>query len=142
MLRFLLHAPHRTEAVLKYLSLDWIDETHTVGRLLMRILSEFHENGIEPLDNRDRWNLSAEEEDCWCQQLAQPLPPGNEREQLTLLLQQLYRRFLKKRILEIDKRILKNPDGNIGEARRLQSDRLACKRALAEAVSFICLPKE
>jgi len=142
VLRFLLHAPRWTEAVLKYLSLDWIDETHTAGRLLMRILSEFHENGIEPLDNRDRWNLSAEEEDCWCRQLAQPLPSGNEREQLTLLLQQLYRRFLKKKILEIDKRILKNPDGNIGEARRLQSDRLACKRALAEAVSFICLPKE
>ena len=142
VLRFLLHAPRWTEAVLRYLSLDWIDETHTVGRLLMRILSEFHENGIEPLDNRDRWNLSAEEEDCWCQQLAQPLPSGNEREQLTLLLQQMYRRFLKKRILEIDKRISKNPDGNIGEARRLQSDRLACKRALAEAVSFICLPKE
>ena len=142
VLRFLLHAPHRTEAVLKYLSLDWIDETHTVGRLLMRILSEFHENGIEPLNNRDRWNLSAEEEDCWCQQLAQPLPSGNEREQLTLLLQQLYRRFLKKKILEIDKRISKNPDGNIGEARRLQSDRLACKRALSEAASFVCLPKE
>ena len=142
VLRFLLHAPRWTEAILDQLSLDWIDETHTVGRLLVRILSEFHENGIEPLDNRDRWNLSAEEEDCWCQQLAQPLPSGNEREQLTLLLRQMYRRFLKKRILEIDKRILKNPDGNIGEARRLQSDRLACKRALAEAVSFICLPKE
>lgn len=142
VLRFLLHAPHRTEVLLKHLSLDWIDETHTVGRLLMRILSEFHENGIEPLDNRDRWDLSAEEEDCWCQQLAQPLPSGNEREQLTLLLRQTYRRFLKKKILEIDKRISKNPDGNIVEARRLQSDRLACKRALAEAVSFICLPKE
>ena len=142
VLGFLLRAPRWTEAVLKYLSLDWIDETHAAGRLLMRILSEFHENGIEPLDNRDRWNLSAEEEDCWCQQLVQPLPSGNEREQLTLLLQQMYRCFLKKKILEIDKRILKNPDGNIGEARRLQSDRLACKRALAEAVSFICLPKE
>ena len=142
VLGFLLRAPRWTDAILEHLSLDWIDETHTVGRLLMRILSEFHENGIEPLDNRDRWNLSAEEEDCWCQQLAQPLSPDNEREQLTLLLQQMYRCFLKKKILEIDKRILKNPDGNIGEARRLQSDRLACKRALAGAASFIFLPKE
>ncbi len=142
VLGFLLHAPHWAKAILEHLSLDWIDETRTEGRLLMRILSEFHENGIEPLDNRDRWNLSAEEEDCWCRQLAQPLPPGNERKQLTVHLQCMYRRFLKKKILEIDKRISKNPDGNIGEARRLQSDRNAWRDALAEAASFVCLPKE
>ena len=141
LLRFLFHAPHWIPVILEHVSLDWIDTTRTVGRLLMRILSEFHENGIESLDNRDRWTLSAEEEDCWCQQLAQPLPPGNEHEQLTLLVQQMYRRFLKQRISEIDKRISENSSGNVGEARRLQLDRLACKRALANVTASVCLPK-
>ena len=141
ILGFLLHAPRWAEIIFKYLSLDWIDTTHTEGRLLMKILSEFHENGIELLDNRDRWALSAEEEDCWCRLDAQPLSSEPEREQLMLLLQQLYRRFLKKRISGIDKRISENSDENIGEVRHLQSERLALKRALADVASSVCIPK-
>ena len=141
MLRFWLCVPQWSQVIVEKISFDWLDPSCVAGRLLMRMLDEFRENGKEALENRERWCLSPEEENCWCQCLANPPPSENERESLTLLLQQFYRRFLKKRISELDKTILNHSLEDIEVLQQRQKERLQYKQALAHVATAICLPK-
>ena len=139
---FLLHAPQWTPQILKNLSLDWIDTSETVGQLLMRILNEFQENGLEDLHDRSSWNLTNNEEEIWCQLLASPFDQENQMESLKLILQQMHRRFLKNLISAIDKEMIKSSNINAELFKKLQMDRFLYKKALANVTSSICLERQ
>lgn len=142
LLGFLFHAPHWTNQILKILSFDWIHNDSPEGQLLLKIINEFNENGIEPLDNRDRWQLTLQEEEIWCQLLATPLNTESEQETLTLLLQLFYRRFLKKIISDIDKEIIKSSNINAELVKNYQMERIKYKKELANVSTLICLHEQ
>lgn len=142
LLLFLFNAPEWTEHILKTVSFEWLETTNTAGQLLQKILNEFSENGIEPLTNRDAFHLTNEEENIWCQLIAEEFSKENLEERLTLILQQLYRRFLKKMISDIDKELIKSSNINTELLKKLQMDRFSYKKALANVSSSFCLTKQ
>ena len=142
LLIFLFHAPHWTEQILRILSFDWINNDTPEGRLLLKIVNEFSENGVEPLNNRDHWQLSSQEEEIWCQILAIPLKTESEQETLRLLLQLFYRRFLKKIISNIDKEIIKSSNINAELVKKYQMERIKYKKELATVSTSICLNEQ
>lgn len=142
LLMVLFHAPEWTESILKTISFDWIETSCVSGQLLQKILNEFSENGIEPLNNRDLFHLTSEEENIWCQILAEEFSNENLENRLTLILQQFYRRFLKKMISVIDKELIKSSNINTELLKKLQMDRFSYKKALANVSSSIFLTKQ
>jgi len=142
LLMFLFHAPEWTESILKTISFDWIETNGVSGQLLQKILNEFSENGIEPLTNRDVFHLTSEEENIWCQLIAEEFSNENLESRLTLILQQFYRRFLKKMISGIDKELIKSSNINTELLKKLQMDRFSYKKALANVSSSIFLTKQ
>ncbi len=142
LLCFLFHAPHWTQQILQVLSFDWIHNDSPEGQLLLKIINEFTENGIEPLNNRDHWQLTTQEEEIWCQILATPLNTESEQETLTLLLQLFYRRFLKKIISNIDKEIIKSSNINAELVKKYQMERIKYKKELATVSTSICLNEQ
>lgn len=142
LLMFLFHAPEWTESILKTISLDWIEAENATGQLLLKILNEFFENGIEPLNNRDLFHLTHEEENIWCQIIAEEFPNENLSMRLNAILQQIYRRFLKKMISDIDKELIKSSNINTELLKKLQMDRFSYKKALANVSSSIFLTKQ
>ena len=142
LLCFLFHAPHWTPQILQVLSFDWIHNDSPEGQLLLKIINEFTENGIEPLNNRDHWQLTSQEEEIWCQILATPLNTESEQETLTLLLQLFYRRFLKKIISNIDKEIIKSSNINAELVKKYQMERIKYKKELATISTSICLNEQ
>lgn len=140
---YLLHYPQWTAQILKNISLDWIETSHIPGQLLLRILNEFQENGIEPLTDRSFWQLSADEEKFWCQCLVRSIEKDvNLKANLTLILQHMYRRYLKKLIFEIDKKLTKSSNINAELFKKLQMDRFSYKKALADVASSIYLDEQ
>lgn len=142
LLMFLFHAPEWTESILKTISLDWIETKNASGQLLLKILNEFFENGIEPLDNRDLFHLTDEEKNIWCQLIAEDFPNENLNTQLSTILQQFYRRFLKKMISDIDKELIKSSNISTELLKKLQMDRFSYKKALASVSSSMFLTKQ
>lgn len=142
LLCFLFHAPHWTQQILQILAFDWIHNDAPEGQLLLKIINEFTENGIEPLNNRDHWQLTPQEEEIWCQILATPLNTESEQETLTLLLQLFYRRFLKKIISNIDKEIIKSSNINAELVKKYQMERIKYKKELATVSTSICLNEQ
>ena len=142
MLCFLFHAPHWTQQILQILAFDWIHTDAPEGQLLLKIINEFTENGIEPLNNRDHWQLTPKEEEIWCQILATPIKTESEQETLTLLLQLFYRRFLKKIISNIDKEIIKSSNINAELVKKYQMERIKYKQELANVSTSICLNEQ
>ena len=142
ILLFLFHAPTLTPMILKNLSLDWIDTQTLSGKLLLKILNEFQENGIEPLERNIIYNLSSEEENLWGQLLAADFNSEGLCAKLSEILQQIYRRHLKKMISDIDKELIKASNMNAGLLEKLQMDRFFYKRALANVSSAICLTEQ
>ena len=142
LLMFLFHAPEWTESILKTISFDWIETNCVSGQLLQKILNEFSENGIEPLNNRDLFHLTSEEENIWCQIIAEEFSNENLENRLTLILQQFYRRFLKKMISVIDKELIKSSNINTELLKKLQMDRFSYKKALANISSSNFLTKQ
>ena len=138
----LFQAPRWSAAILRSLNLDWIETESLPGKLLLRILNEFQENGIESLTQRDLWNLTQEEEELWCQLLAESLVVENEREYLTFVLQQMNRRYLKKLISCIDKELIKSSNINGEIVKKLQMDRFLYKKALASVADSVCLEEQ
>lgn len=141
VLLFLFHAPKWIPQLLSNLSLDWIDTSHTVGKLLLKILNEFQGNGIEPLNDRSQWHLSEEETNLWGIFLAGSVPQENQREALNLILQQMNRKFLKKMIFTIDKDLIKDSNMNPRILKQLQMDRFLYKKALADLSSTVYFKK-
>ncbi len=142
LLLFLFHAPDWTKCILKSISFEWLDTKTSVGQLLQKILNEFSENGIESLTNREIFHLTSEEENIWYQCLAEDFLNENLEERLTLILQQFYRRFLKKMISDIDKELIKSSNINTELLKKLQMDRFSYKKALANISSSVCLIKQ
>ena len=142
LLCFLFHAPHWTPQILQVFAFDWIHNDSPEGQLLLKIINEFTENGIEPLNNRDHWQLTTQEEEIWCQILATPLNTESEQETLTLLLQLFYRRFLKKIISNIDKEIIKSSNINAELVKKYQMERIKYKKELATVSTSICLNEQ
>lgn len=142
ILLFLFHAPTLTPMILKNLSLDWIDTQTLSGKLLLKILNEFQENGIEPLERNIIYNLSPEEENLWGQLLASDFNSEGLCAKLSEILQQIYRRHLKKMISDIDKELIKASNMNAGLLEKLQMDRFFYKKALANVSSAICLTEQ
>lgn len=142
ILLFLFHAPKLTELILKHLSLDWIKSETLSGQLLLKILSEFQENGIEPLERNVICGLSEEEENLWGQLLAEEFSEEGLLARLSEVLQQMYRRYLKKMISDIDKKLIKGSNLNTELFKKLQMDRFSYKRALASVSSTICLTEQ
>ena len=139
VLLFLFHAPKMTPLILKHLSLDWIESETLSGRLLLKILNEFQENGIEPLERDIICGLSAEEENLWGQLLAEDFNEEGLLVKLSEVLQQMYRRYLKKMISGIDKELIKESNLNTELLQKLQMDRFSYKKALSNVSSAICL---
>ena len=142
ILLFLFHAPTLTPMILKNLSLDWIDTQTLSGKLLLKILNEFQENGIEPLERNIIYNLSPEEENLWGQLLAADFNSEGLCTKLSEILQQIYRRYLKKMISDIDKELIKAFNTNAGLLEKLQMDRFFYKKALANVSSAICVTEQ
>lgn len=142
LLMFLFHAPEWTESILKTISFDWVETNNSIGQLLLKILNEFSENGIEPLTNRDTFHLTSEEENIWCQIIAEEFSSENLSMRLNTILQQFYRRFLKKMISVIDKELIKSSNINTELLKKLQMDRFSYKKALANVSSSNFLTKQ
>ena len=142
ILLFLFHAPKMTSLILKHLSLDWIEAETLSGRLLLKILNEFQENGIEPLERDIICGLSAEEENLWGQLLAEDFNEEGLLAKLSEILQQMYRRYLKKMISGIDKELIKESNLNTELLQKLQMDRFSYKKALSNVSSTICLTEQ
>lgn len=142
LLCFLFHAPRWTQQILHILAFDWIHNDLPEGQLLLKIINEFSENGIEPLNNRDHWQLTTQEEEIWCQILATPLNTESDQETLTLLLQLFYRRFLKKIISNIDKEIIKSSNINAELVKKYQMERIKYKKELATVSTSIYLNEQ
>ncbi|MGX8716756.1 MAG: hypothetical protein ACSW8C_02060, partial [bacterium] len=142
VLLFLFHAPKTTSLILKHLSLDWIETETLSGRLLLKILNEFQENGIEPLERDIICGLSAEEENLWGQLLAEDFNEEGLLARLSEVLQQMYRRYLKKMISGIDKELIKESNLNTELLQKLQMDRFSYKKALSNVSSTICLTEQ
>ena len=142
VLLFLFHAPKTTSLILKHLSLDWIETETLSGRLLLKILNEFQENGIEPLERDIICGLSVEEENLWGQLLAEDFNEEGLLARLSEVLQQMYRRYLKKMISGIDKELIKESNLNTELLQKLQMDRFSYKKALSNVSSTICLTEQ
>lgn len=142
LLMFLLHAPQWTSQILKTINFDWIETSHAAGQLLMKMLNRFNKNGIEPLEDRTLWQLTNEEEGIWCQLLTEDFEKENEVTNLELILQQMYRRYLKNLISAIDKELIKSSNINAELFKKLQMDRFLYKKALADVSSSICLERQ
>ena len=142
ILLFLLHAPKVTSLILKHLSLDWIESETLSGKLLLKILSEFQENGIEPLERDAICGLSEAEENLWGQLLAEDFNEEGLLAKLSEILQQMYRRYLKKMISDIDKKLIKESNLNTELLKKLQMDRFSYKKALASVSSTIRLTEQ
>lgn len=139
LLCFLFHTPQWTEQILKILSFDWISNDSPEGQLLLKIVNEFTENGIESLNDCHHWKLTTQEEEIWFQVLATPFKLDSEQETLTVLLQCFYRRFLKKVISDIDKEIIKSSNINAELVKKYQMERFKYKKELADISKTICL---
>ena len=139
---FLFHAPEWTESILKTISFDWVETNNSIGQLLLKILNEFSENGIEPLTNRDTFHLTSEEENIWCQIITEEFSSENLSMRLNTILQQFYRRFLIKMISVIDKELIKSSNISTELLKKLQMDRFSYKKALANVSSSIFLTKQ
>lgn len=142
VLLFLFHAPKMTPHIVKNLSPDWIEPETLSGKLLLKILSEFQENGIEPLDRNVICGLCSEEENLWGQLLVEDFNSEDLLQKLSEVLQQIYRRYLKKMISGIDKKLLKESNMNTELLEKLQMDRFSYKKALADVSSAICLTEQ
>lgn len=142
LLLFLFHAPKITSLILKHLSLDWIEAETLSGKLLLKILNEFQENGIEPLERDTVCGLSEPEENLWGQLLAEEFNEEGLLAKLSEILQQMYRRYLKKMISDIDKKLIKESNLNTELLKKLQMDRFSYKKALANVSSTIRLTEQ
>ncbi|MDR2396410.1 MAG: DNA primase [Puniceicoccales bacterium] len=132
LLGFLFHKPECTACILEVLSLDWIDTSVLVGQLLFKIVHEFIANGIEPLTlvKMEVLHLSESEKELWYQILAEPFQIEDERKILVTILQQLYKKFLKKCISAIDKEMAKSSIINASKVEQLRTERYQLKKAL------------
>ncbi|MDR1254407.1 MAG: DNA primase, partial [Puniceicoccales bacterium] len=110
LLGFLFHKSECTACILEVLSLDWIDTTVLVGQLLFKIVHTFMTNGIEPLTMTamEALHLSEPEKELGYQIAAELFQIEDERKMLVTILQQLYKKFLKKCISNIDKEMAKS----------------------------------
>ena len=142
VLLFMFHAPQLTPLILKHLCLDWIDTEQCSGRLLMKILNEFSENGIEELSDRSVFQLDTSEENLWGRLLAEEFDSENLVGRLSEILQQMYRKYLKKLISAIDKKLIKGSNISTELLQKLQMDRFLYKKALANVASSICLTEQ
>ena len=61
---------------------------------------------------------------------------------LSEVLQQMYRRYLKKMISDIDKELIKESNLSTELLKKLQMDRFSYKKALAGVSSAICLTEQ
>ncbi|MDR2769245.1 MAG: DNA primase [Puniceicoccales bacterium] len=132
LLGFLFHKPEYTACILEVLSLDWMDTSVLVGQLLFKIVHEFIANGIEPLTlvKIEVLHLSESEKELWYQILAEPFQIEDERKMLVTILQQLYKKFLKKCISAIDKEMAKSSIINASKMEQLRTERYQLKKAL------------
>ena len=142
ILLFLFHAPKISSLILNHLSLDWIEAETLSGKLLLKILNEFQENGIEPLERDAVCGLSEAEENLWGQLLAEDFNEEGLLAKLSEVLQQMYRRYLKKMISDIDKKLIKESNLNTELLKKLQMDRFSYKKALANVSSTIRLTEQ
>ena len=122
--------------------MDWIETESLSGKLLLKILNEFQENGIEPLERDTVCGLSEPEENLWGQLLAEEFNEEGLLAKLSEILQQMYRRYLKKMISDIDKKLIKESNLNTELLKKLQMDRFSYKKALASVSSTIRLTEQ
>ncbi|MDR0392739.1 MAG: DNA primase [Puniceicoccales bacterium] len=132
LLGFLFHKSACTACILEVLFLDWIDTTVPVGQLLFKIVHMFITDGIEPLTmtTMEALHLSESERELWYQIAAEPFQIEDERKMLVTILQQLYKKFLKKCISNIDKEMTKSSIINADKVEQLRVERYRLKKAL------------
>jgi DNA primase len=132
LLGFLFHKPEYTTCILEVLSLDWIDTSILVGQLLFKIIHEFIANGIESLTlmKMEVLHLSESEKELWYQIAVEPFQIEDERKMLVTILKQLYKKFLKKCISNIDKEMAKSSIINADKVEQLRVERYRLKKAL------------
>ncbi|MDR0647553.1 MAG: DNA primase [Puniceicoccales bacterium] len=132
LLGFLFHRSEYAARILEVLSLDWIDTDVPVGQLLFKIVHAFIADGVEPLTmtTMETLHLSEPERELWYQITAEPFQIEDERKILVTILQQLYKKFLKKCISNIDKEMAKSSNINADKVEQLRVERYRLKKAL------------
>lgn len=139
LLSFYFNKPEWIAAILKILSLDWVDTSHPAGHLLCLITQDFLDNGIEKLNSIEKWSLQETEREIWYQILVEPFDSENEKGHLETILEQMYKRYLKKCISEIDNKMLKSSNINAEQMKSFHSQRYQLRNALAVAHTSIHL---
>lgn len=131
LLLLLFHHSELTQGILAALSTDWVDEQSLLGQLLAKIVQEFKENGIEPLNSTEGWHLSDNEKEIWYQLMAEQSGFDNAQQAAEVCLQQMYKKFLKNCISTIDKQMAKRSNISLDKIKQLQMRRHQLKKALA-----------
>lgn len=133
LLSFLFHNPQWVAPCLQTLSLDWIDQTELEGQVLFKIVNELLENGADDLSTIEIefLHLNEAEKELYYQIQAESGQFENDREILVTILQQLYKKFLKKCISSVDKEMAKSSNINSSELSKLHLKRYQLKQALA-----------
>jgi len=116
---------------------NWLTIENVCGSLLQKVIYEIKENGVEEISNIPSWEFAEDEKKTWFFLLNENLKIEYPKEMFEVCLKQIYKKFLKKHILDIDKKLANiSIHKDLKEIDALKMERLRLKQALATEHRF------
>ncbi len=137
LLMLLMNCKGTLKKVIGQVDENWLTVESTCGLLLQKVIFEIKENNIEEISKIPSWEFTEEEKKIWFLLLSENLKIENPKEMLELCLKQIYKKFLKKQILDVDKQLANSSiQKDSKEFNALKMERLRLKQALATEHRF------